>query len=72
MKKEYFDMLTDLLTANAAILNEGYKVQYEKNYGFLIAFPPQVYELLKRFSPKLTEYTSYTVKSADAGRAATQ
>jgi hypothetical protein len=60
-----------VLTANSTILNtESYKVGYEKGYGFLIAFPPQVYELLRRFSPKLAEHRSYSQPFTDQMRGA--
>lgn len=58
-----------MVTANSQILSsETYKVLYEKGYGFLIAFPPQMYELLKRYSPKLSSLKSYsqTVESTAA------
>jgi hypothetical protein len=57
LKKDYFEVMSELLESIANILSDNYKVEYE-NYGFLMAFSPQSYELLRRFSPKLTEYTS--------------
>lgn len=61
LKKDYFETLTDLITASSNILSDNYKAQFEENYGFLIAFPPHIYELLKRFSPKMSEYTSTSI-----------
>ncbi len=41
LKKDYYETLNDILQAASSIVNEQqYKVTYEKNYGFLIAFPP--------------------------------
>jgi hypothetical protein len=63
LKKEYYETLTEILTASANILSDNYKVSYDKNYGFLMAFPPQSYELMQRFSPRLAEFTSYSGKN---------
>lgn len=51
-------MLGDILTSISKILSDGYKVQFEEHYGFLIVFPPHIYELLRRFSPMMADYAS--------------
>lgn len=65
LKKEYYEILNGLLESIAVILNDNYKVQYAKNYNFLIAFPPQMYELLKRFGPKFEEFASISSRQAE-------
>ncbi len=56
LKKEYYETLNDLLGQVASVVNESYKAQYSQDYSFLIAYPPHVYELMRRFSPKFAEF----------------
>ncbi len=58
LKKDFSELFTDLLESTANVFNDQQKIEYSKDYGFLIAFPPQMYELLKRFSPKYAEYSN--------------
>lgn len=50
LRKEYQELLTHLLNSTASILNDTFKIEFDKSYGFKIVFSPTVYELLRRFS----------------------
>jgi hypothetical protein len=67
LKKDYHDLLNHLLDSISVIINDSFKVTYAKGYNFLIAFPPQVYELMQRFGPKYQG-----VVTAKANQAANQ
>ncbi len=65
MKKDYYETLNDILGAVANVVSENYKVQYSQDYNFLISFPPHVFELLRRFSPKFSEFNALNAKKAE-------
>ena len=68
LKKDYYELLNQLLDSIAVIINdnykETYKVTFSKGYNFLIAFPPQVYELLRRFGPKYQDLVNTKAEEA--------
>eukprot|EP00349_Pseudokeronopsis_sp_Brazil_P001936 CAMPEP_0202959044 /NCGR_PEP_ID=MMETSP1396-20130829/3308_1 /ASSEMBLY_ACC=CAM_ASM_000872 /TAXON_ID= /ORGANISM="Pseudokeronopsis sp., Strain Brazil" /LENGTH=158 /DNA_ID=CAMNT_0049677421 /DNA_START=4290 /DNA_END=4766 /DNA_ORIENTATION=+ len=49
LKKEYADLLTQLLQNIALIVSDQFNIDFDKDYGFKIAFPPTVYELLRKY-----------------------
>jgi hypothetical protein len=53
-RQEYSDLLTEMLRHQAAIISNGYKINFEQNqtYSF-VALPPTVYELLWRYNYNL-------------------
>jgi hypothetical protein len=40
LKKDYYELLNQVLDSVAVIINDNFKVNYVKGYNFLIAFPP--------------------------------
>lgn len=50
LRKDYGEVLTQLLTSTASILSDSFKIDFDKSYGFKIVFAPTIYEMLRRFS----------------------
>jgi len=47
------------------VVSDSFKIQYSPDYNFLISFPPHVYELLRRFSPKFSEFNALNARKAE-------
>lgn len=65
LKKDYYETLNEILGSVANVVSDSFKIQYSPDYNFLISFPPHVYELLRRFSPKFSEFNALNARKAE-------
>lgn len=60
VKQQYLELFNSMLTNQAAIINDSFKISFTNEQTYSLAFPPTVYELLWRF-----EYISFRGREDD-------